>query len=635
MNSIDIEDKREKILKYAKYLVLIFLIIGIILIVNSCKYDYNDVEDEVIEASKSYISKNNIVINQETYINIVNLEEIEGTELCSKASGVIVNNKNGKLTYQVYLKCLDYQSDIIENKNNYIELYDSEVILLNQGEVYKEPGYLNKKGVIIEEITDVKSVPGIYNVYYKAYEDDELKETVTRKVIVSEYDKDANISGLVNKEVPTLTLLGDTKIIIGKGETYREPGYLAVDYKDGKISRNIKVNGSVNSNAEGKYLITYTVTNSNGKTATAIREVEVVKRKADLQISILADESINNSSNIRVSILGVGYDRTILPNGKTEYADSFTYTATTNQTYTFKIYDIYENEFIREVQISNLDTIGPTGTCSAIVSRNGVNISVNATDNKGISSYTYFVNSKELKTSQVSNFNNPDKYTKETIPAVKVNVKDIAGNVSTISCNNVLELTPNVYKDVNGYDCLEPYICYKQRDYSDPYQATINGVGTLYRSGCLPTALTIISTKYNKKSINGDFYTPPTLVKEIIYPDGKIKGYSNYVRVTEVANALNLKISQEYKFNDANMDIFINHLKDGNPILILVSSGCYSSGGHYMAVLGINDEGKIFLSDPYMRGTSSMTGKCSVNTWVDISDLKNKGSVREFVLFNE
>lgn len=635
MNSIDIEDKREKLLKYAKYLVLIFVVTGIILIVNSCKYDYNDVEDAVLEATKAYISKNNIAITKETYINITDLEEIEGTELCSKASGIIINNINGKLTYQVYLKCLDYQSDIINNKNKYIELYDSEVIVLNQGEIYKEPGYRNKRGVIIEEISDVKTIPGIYNVYYKAYEDDELKEIVNRKIIVSEHDKDANISGLVNKEVPTLTLLGETKMVLGKGEIYKEPGYLAVDYKDGKISRKIKVDGSVNSNIEGNYSIAYTVTNSKGKTAQAFRQITVVNRKADLIISILADENISNSSNIQVSITGLGYRSTILPNGDTEYENSFTYKVSENGTYTFKIYDEYGNEFIREVIISNLDTVGATGTCNAVVSRNGVNISVNATDNKGISSYTYFVNSKEVKTTGFNNYNNPEKYSKDNIPSVKVNVKDIAGNISTISCNNILELTPNVYKDINGYDCLEPYICYKQKDYSDPYQATINGVGTLYRSGCLPTSLTIISTKYNKKSLNGDFYTPPTLVKEIIYPDGKIKGYSNYARVTEVANALNLKISQEYKFNDANMEIFLNHLKDGKPILILVSSGCYSSGGHYMVVLGINEEGKIFLSDPYMRGKTSMTGKCSVNTWVDISDLKNKGSVREFVLFSE
>lgn len=157
-------------------------------------------------------------------------------------------------------------------------------------------------------------------------------------------------------------------------------------------------------------------------------------------------------------------------------------------------------------------------------------------------------------------------------------------------------------------------------------------MGTIYRSGCLPTSLTIIASKFNKRSKNGEIYTPQTLIKEIIYPDGKIKGYSNYSRTTEVANALNLKISEFYKYN-SNKQLLIDHLKTGNPALILAGSGCYTSGGHYMALLGINDEGKVFLSDPYMRGNKSMTGKCAVNTWVDIKDLD--GNVNNFVLFSE
>lgn len=632
---IDLTDKLEKTKKYGKYLILVIFILIIFLIIKACHYDYNDVEDQIIELAKDYIKTENITINNETYIELTKLDEVEGTELCSKASGVIVNNSQGKLNYSVYLSCPDYQSDIINNKQKYIELYDSEVVLLNKGEAYKEAGYYNKKGVIIEEVTNVKSEPGIYTVYYKAYENDELKETAVRKVIVSTNDKYSNISGLSNKEEPSLNLLGDSQMIISKGERYVEPGYFAIDYEDGKISRKVEVTGNVNTNVTGSYLLTYRVTNSKGNSAIATRKVTIVNKKSNLDISLTSENEINNTSNINISINGSGYNYTILPNGNKELKNNFVYEATENKTYTFKIYDIYNNEIVRDYNVTNLDKTSPTGSCNAVVSTKSVNITVNASDNKGISSYTYFVNSNKINTLESNNYNNQGNYSKENVPNVKVEVKDVAGNKSTITCNNILELSPNTYKDINGYDCLEPFICYKQKDYSDPYQATINGVGTIYRSGCLPTSLTIISTKFNRKSKSGDFYTPPTLIKEIIYPDGKIKGYSNYKRVTEVAAALNLKISQEYKFNSANLEILLNHLKTGNPALLLVSSGCYTTGGHYMAILGINEEGKVFLSDPYMRGTTSMTGKCSVNTWVDINDIKNKGGAREFVLFSE
>ena len=64
------------------------------------------IETDVINATKDYINKNNITITKESYIEITKLDEIEGTELCSKASGVIVKNENGTLKYQVYLDCL-------------------------------------------------------------------------------------------------------------------------------------------------------------------------------------------------------------------------------------------------------------------------------------------------------------------------------------------------------------------------------------------------------------------------------------------------------------------------------------------------------------------------------------------------
>ena len=72
------------------------------------------------ELAIKYIKENNIIINKETYIELSFLDEIEGTELCSNASGIIVNNKSGKLTYQPYLICEDYETKILNNKNKLI-----------------------------------------------------------------------------------------------------------------------------------------------------------------------------------------------------------------------------------------------------------------------------------------------------------------------------------------------------------------------------------------------------------------------------------------------------------------------------------------------------------------------------------
>ena len=122
MDSIESQDKIQQIIKYGKYLVLVVILIGIILLIKSCGRTYNDIEEELIIATKEYISENGIVVNGETYIEITKLREIEGTELCSEASGVVVKNNNGKLNYQVYLDCLDYQSSLVKANNKYIVL---------------------------------------------------------------------------------------------------------------------------------------------------------------------------------------------------------------------------------------------------------------------------------------------------------------------------------------------------------------------------------------------------------------------------------------------------------------------------------------------------------------------------------
>lgn len=635
MDTLD-EEKRLKILKYGKYGILLIIIVIAFLIIRSCGRSYGDIISEIKELTGKYIAMRSININQEIYIELSELGEVEGTELCSKASGVIVNNQNGSLRYQVYLQCPNYVSDVVDNDNDYIELNGAEVIILNSGEVYKELGYVNKKGAIIEEEANIKPAVGIYTVYYKAYVDDVLKETATRKVIVSKSDKTANISGITDINYPTIVLNGDSKITILKNNQYKEPGYKAIDYTDGKISRKVITDDNIDSSKEGTYFKKYSVTNSKGNKTEVVREVNVVTAKANLNISLTTNNNLlNNQVQINLNITGEGYSYSILPDGSRNNYKNINYDAKSNKTYQFKIYDIYNNEYVKEIEIDTIDSIPPSGSCIATIYAKSVSIVVNANDNKGISGYNYYLDNDSSSYINESTYNFQRNTTKNNIPKVKVEIKDIASNVTTISCTNALELTPTVYKDINGYDCLEPYICYKQKDYSDPYRATSNGVGTIYRSGCLPTSLTIISTKFGKKSIDGNFYTPPTLIKEVIYPDGKIVGYSNYTRTQEVAKALGLKVSEPYRFNNANLEIFKSHLKNGNPALILITNGCYSTGAHYMAVLGMNETGQVFLSDPYMRENKSMTGKCKVNTWVDISEMLSKGSVENFVLFNE
>ena len=431
MDSMDLQDKFDRIKKYLKYLILIIPMLLLILLIKSCGgTNYKDVEKQMEESALNYIKRNNIVVNTETYIEISKLDEIEGTELCSKASGVIVKNNNGSLKATAYLDCDGYQSDIIKNKQKYIILNGEEVMTLNVGEAFNDPLYYLKKDAEVKVIGVVGTSPGVYTITYQAYVKNKLKETVTRKVIISEADKTTNVSGIDDKTKPSITLLGDKTMVLAVGSRYQEPGYLAVDYEDGKISRKVEVKGKVNTTSPGTYIITYSITNSRGVTALAIRTVKVVAQKSNLDILLTLDnESLSQKVNINLTISGDGYNYALLPNGARTLLRNTTYEVSKNGTYQVKVYDVYNNEYIKEIVVSNIDDIPPSGSCKAVVTSSKTTVEVNATDNKGVAGYSYIINGSatEFKTSNTY---------EAAIKAetVKVNVKDISGNANTLTC---------------------------------------------------------------------------------------------------------------------------------------------------------------------------------------------------------
>lgn len=79
-----------------------------------------------------------------------------------------------------------------------------------------------------------------------------------------------------DQTLPTLNGVDDVTIELGKEFDPLE-GVTAEDKVDGDLTEAIKVDGEVDVNTEGTYVLTYTVTNSQEKTAEAKRNVEVFK----------------------------------------------------------------------------------------------------------------------------------------------------------------------------------------------------------------------------------------------------------------------------------------------------------------------------------------------------------------------
>ena len=98
--------------------------------------------------------------------------------------------------------------------------------------------------------------------------------------------KQERIIYVINKTTsyPYIELLGEKEINLKSSDTYQEPGYLAIDEVDGDITNKVKIKqeGSAND-----YTITYSITNSEGKTYEISRHINKIQEQIVLSIDTL------------------------------------------------------------------------------------------------------------------------------------------------------------------------------------------------------------------------------------------------------------------------------------------------------------------------------------------------------------
>ncbi len=89
---------------------------------------------------------------------------------------------------------------------------------------------------------------------------------------------DAGYTGPELLQAPTITLKGDSLIIIEEGTAYEDEGATAVDLQDTDEDPIVTVTGldDVDTDTVGEYIITYSATDKDGNTATKYRTVKVV-----------------------------------------------------------------------------------------------------------------------------------------------------------------------------------------------------------------------------------------------------------------------------------------------------------------------------------------------------------------------
>ena len=145
-----------------------------------------------------------------------------------------------------------------------IQMNGPETVTLEYGEAYEESGadarllgsIVLTEGMELEVRRD-GTVPtlqlGEYSITYSA-SFGPWSGSALRTVIVTD------------TQSPVITLFTNTAVRTRAGQDYREEGYLAVDNYDGDITDRVEV-------TMGDGIVTYTVTDSSGNTASVTRQI--------------------------------------------------------------------------------------------------------------------------------------------------------------------------------------------------------------------------------------------------------------------------------------------------------------------------------------------------------------------------
>ena len=432
MEGIEVTNIFEKI-RYllSKYLIYILIalivIVAIILIIPS-----KSTREKAISLAEKYIKSNNITLtNVEREISFSEI----GMELDDDCyeSGLVLASTNG---YKVLYVCNNTLSDDLRSmlNANQLTLNGANPFYVKYGNIYEEPGYyVPSDDAIVKSSGMVINTIGMYLLKYEAigngtYLKSNRVVLVTNKSFVSQ---------------PTISLKGNTRLVIVKGEKWVDPGCEAYDSKDGVITRNVQVIGNVNTNAVGKYTLRYTVTNSSGKSTEISRYVTVVNNTspADFEISYEPTTITNGDVKIKISVTGDGGDFILDPDSNTtnlREVREVIYKATSNGVYEFSLKKKDGGVIEKSIEITNIDKTKPTGSCKSVVTNSKTVVTVTANDISGIKKYVYTVGTyKGESTSNTYSVN-------QSIKTASVTVYDNASNYELISCIIDDQTTPIV-----------------------------------------------------------------------------------------------------------------------------------------------------------------------------------------------
>lgn len=173
---------------------------------------------------------------------------------------VIYSVKIGLITYKDIRKVT-----IADKEKPKITLKGFEEVNVCPNTNYVEEGYEAKDNYDGDLTKKVKVKKKDDKITYTVTDSSKNKAKVTRNITKKD------------NQGPTITINGNQNEIIYLKNNYKDKGATANDNCDGDLTDKIQKEGSVNTNKEGTYTITYSVTDNNGNESKISRNIKVIK----------------------------------------------------------------------------------------------------------------------------------------------------------------------------------------------------------------------------------------------------------------------------------------------------------------------------------------------------------------------
>ncbi len=189
-----------------------------------------------------------------------------------KVKSKINKNKLGtyEVIYEVKIAGINFKQirkvKISDNEKPKITLKGDKKVSICPHAEYKEEGYSatdNYDGDLTKKVKITKKD----NIITYFVKDTAGNTTKVKRTIIKE-----------DKTAPVITLKQGSTITLYLNETWKDPGYTAIDNCDSDITNKVETSGNVNTKKLGTYKITYSVTDEAGNVAKIERTVKVVNR---------------------------------------------------------------------------------------------------------------------------------------------------------------------------------------------------------------------------------------------------------------------------------------------------------------------------------------------------------------------